>query len=338
MNGGSRPLEEARRALANRNLDDDRTCPRARYSPIRCFAQTKKKDEKTYEDITLTTKDGVRLRCTYYPGGNGKKTVPVIMLHGWGGRRGEFHELALDLQKAKHAVIVPDLRGHGRSTQRVLADGLTIDDTPLEAEKFNKQAITSMIHDVEAVKQFLLAKNNEGDLNIELLCVVGSEFGAILALNWAVLDWNAPRLPAYKQGQDVKALALISPSQSFKGLTTRAATSHPVVRRDLSIMIAAGDGAKDYSDAKRLHRTFLRFHTDASKRDLVFLPSETSLSGTQLLNARGLNADRNVGVFINERLVKRSDRFPWADPYESTGLGASAPHAFPPNKKNPASS
>ena len=83
------------------------------------WAQEKKsakEEEKTSEDVTLDTKDGVFLRCTYYPGPEKKTTVPLILLHDWDGNRGELHGLATFLnQTLNHSVIVPDLRGHGVS-------------------------------------------------------------------------------------------------------------------------------------------------------------------------------------------------------------------------------
>ena len=78
------------------------------------------------EDITLTTKDGVVLHCSWYPGVNEKETVPIILLHGWEEDRHVYKDYALFLQqKHGHAVIVPDLRGHGESTE--LANGMELD-------------------------------------------------------------------------------------------------------------------------------------------------------------------------------------------------------------------
>ena len=63
------------------------------------------------------TSDGARLSATFYPGRETKDTVPVILLHMSEGDRKEYLELAPYLQEQGHAVLVPDLRGHGESEQ-----------------------------------------------------------------------------------------------------------------------------------------------------------------------------------------------------------------------------
>ena len=86
-----------------------------------------------------------------------------------------------------------------------------------------------MVNDIEACKRFLLRENNEGELNIELLTVVAAgEMGAVIGLNWVAMDWSWPILPGRKQGQDVKALVLLSPGQSFKGVTGAPGANAPV--------------------------------------------------------------------------------------------------------------
>ena len=75
-------------------------------------------------NVSLTTKDGVQLRITYYPSTEGQDAVPVVMLHDFGETRAVFNPLATALQNARkpegpgtklasRAVITVDLRGHG---------------------------------------------------------------------------------------------------------------------------------------------------------------------------------------------------------------------------------
>jgi pimeloyl-ACP methyl ester carboxylesterase len=271
------------------------------------------------EDLTLETKDGVALRCTWYPGAGKKDTIPIMLIHGWEGQRSEYHSLASGLQELGHAVIVPDLRGHGQSMTRDLPNG---DTDTLDPEKFRTRELESMVWDLEACKKFLREKNNAGECNINSLCLVGSEFGCIVALRWAAMDWSAPILPAFKQGQDVRAVVLLTPIQSFKGVTMREATLHPAVKSRISIMIVAGrQDSKGYNEARKLHKTFEAFHPkideddleeQRKKQDLFLRTPETSLAGTKLLGS-GLRVPNDIAVFINLRLVAKQDEFPWLE-------------------------
>jgi dienelactone hydrolase len=281
-------------------------------------AQAKKPEIPAPEDLTLETKDGVSLRCTYYPGTAKKASIPVILVHGWEGQRSEYDGLALGLQSLGHTVIVPDLRGHGQSTVVKLANG---DTETIDLEKFRQKDMESMVLDLDRCKKFLTEKNNEGECNIESLCVIGAELGSILALHYTVYDWNKPRLPAYKLGQDVKALVLLTPLQSFKALTTRDAMGNPVIRSKLSIMLVAGkQDSKGTSEAKRMFNAFESNRPKVSgddderrkKLDLFLVQPETSLTGTKLLGS-GLKVPTNIANFINLRLVAKQEEFAWTD-------------------------
>jgi pimeloyl-ACP methyl ester carboxylesterase len=258
------------------------------------------------EDVTLKTRDGVNLVATYYPGDvkKGKNVVPVILLHSSKGTRGDLRPLALALQAAGHAVIAPDLRGHGDSTggggARRPADYLAM-----------------VTQDVETVKDFLIDRNNQGELNIEKLCLVGTEMGSVVALNFAARDWSWPVLATGKQGQDVKALVLISPEWSYRGLRINEAVTHPQVRSLLSMMIIAGEGSsKVAQEAKRLYAAFERYHPApppeevSTKQSLWLRLLPTSLQDTQLVNEKSMLVDQIVVKFIELRLVNAP--YPWS--------------------------
>ena len=128
------------------------------------------------EETVLSTSDGVTIAATFYPS-KLKKAVPVILLHASKGSRRDFEALALQLQRAGHAVIVPDLRGHGEKRRGAARPG--------ELRPADYLAMVEPGGDLETIKQFLMAKNNAGEVNIEKLCVVGVEMGAVVAINWA---------------------------------------------------------------------------------------------------------------------------------------------------------
>jgi len=291
------------------------------------------------ETVTVETKDGVSIRCTYYPGGYieqqlpatekdkdkgkskaknkveqkpGKDVVPIIMLHGWEGRRSEYDGLATFLQRQGHAVIALDLRGHGDSSNIKLPNGKAV-----ELDRMRSGDLESMLLDIDAAKKFLMDKNNEGKLNIEMLCLVGSGFGGNLALNWAAYDWSRQALPAFKQGRDVKAVVLISPEQSFKGVTLNKALTHPFVQRELSLLLVYGDQERSpASDAQSIYSRLEKHRNTTSEnpadRDLIKVALPTSLQGTRMLNAR-LPVVPQIAAFIGMRLANRKDSFAWAE-------------------------
>lgn len=264
------------------------------------------------QSLTLNARDGLQLRVRYYPSLAGKEAVPVVMLHRYEGSSSDYDELARLLQ-AEHgcAVVVPDLRGHGESRQFVTggrelrADRLRVDDYRRMVED-----------DMEAIKSFLIERNNAGELNIEKLCVVGAELGTLVALNWARLDWSWPVLPVGKQGQDVKALVLISPEVSLKGLRAQDALSDESVRSKLSVHIVVGrHDAKSRKNAQLIHNRLKPHHPDPpadrvrEEKDLFYDDTyETSLQGTAMLGAN-LGVEARIARFIELRLIERD--FPW---------------------------
>ena len=266
----------------------------------------------------LTTKDGVSLHCYFYPGTRKKESIPIMVIHGWEERGSQYAKLALSLQQKGHAVIVPDMRGHGFSTKRKTPQG----SKTIRRDRMTKLDMLAMVLDLEACKSFLKKQNNAGLLNLEQLCLVGADLGALVALEWSVRDWNAPRLPSLKQGQDVKGLVLISPSQSFKGLSTQAALAHPVVRQ-LSMMIISGkEDTKVYSDTRRIYNRLEKFHPKPPrdqkerlvKQDLFLIGIESTKQSADLLaNSVKPNISNLIGNFVLYRLDKRRSEYPWTD-------------------------
>src|SRR6185503_1575953 len=142
-----------------------------------------------------------------------KEVVPVVLLHMAKGGGADWKPLAEALQRAGHAVIVPDLRGHGKSTElKRGGQTLAIDQATMRPGDF----AAMVTQDMERIKKLIIEENNEGRLNLRKLCVVGAEMGAAVAINWAAMDWSWPRLATGPQGQDVNGLVLISPVWNYK--------------------------------------------------------------------------------------------------------------------------
>ncbi len=270
------------------------------------------------ETVNLETKDGLQLEATYYGSLKGKDAVPVILLHMHKGSRADMDGLARYLQAAGHAVIAPDLRGHGKSTQIKRGDDVkTIDAANLRLGDYDAM----VTQDMQTVKKYLIERNNEAKLNIEKLCVAGAEMGAVVAMNWAVYDWDAPILPNYKQGQDVKAVALISPAMNFKGINATAALNKRSLQTDLSVLIIVGGKTpKALDDAQRIDKRMSAARPKPpadekerrEKQDLFFDNLPTTLEGTKILEEPQLatRAANDLAQFIDARLVTK--KFPWA--------------------------
>lgn len=273
------------------------------------------------EEITLTTKDQVLLKATYFGSTEGKKAPAVILVHGWGGQRGEWDGMALGLQKSGFAVVTVDLRGHGGSTrQKDLAKDSEI---TLDYKKMTKENDIAAMWalDMEAVKTYLIERNNAEELNVEALAVVGAEFGSLVAVAWAIQDWSWPQLPSVKQGQDVKAIALLSP------IDRQGPVAFPVAAKwgpvtQLSTLIAAGKtDVSAFGRAKKIHTPLEKFHfkptndpmkraEELTKMDLFLVTPETKLQGTKLLDPT-LTVPAAIVQFLQLRLTKRIDKFTW---------------------------
>lgn len=270
------------------------------------------------EDVTLSSwligQGGpvLNLKATYYPGTKGKESAPVVCLHEYKGSRADYADFALQLQKAGHAVLTVDLRGHGQSTTvRGTDRAFTVEE--LRPADFGLMAT----QDMEAVKRWLLAKNNAGELNIERLSVVGAEMSTVVAINWAAIDWAWPVLATGKQGQDVKALVLLTPTDNFRGMRTTPATGTPALQQNISFQIVAGTKNRSaLSDATKLERLVNRNRPTYTDRDdilrfqsVFFDQPDTEVQGVKLLDPRVQVRDRII-KFLELRTV--NPEYPWA--------------------------
>jgi len=278
------------------------------------------------EEHSLTTKDSVQLKITYYPSNVGQQAVPVIMLHDFNETRAVFDPLARALhylpmpespapqQIESRAVVTVDLRGHGESKTAFAPDGTAME---LDATRFRTEDFESMVlYDLEAVRSFLVEQNDAGLLNLNKLCVVGSGMGANVAVLWAARDWATPPLAVRKQGQDVKALALLSPRWNFKGLVLRDAFKFPPIQRQISMLIAYGDEDRAVAkDCDNILKILSRFHPEppadqVQQRQTLFVyPAATNLQGTKLLTSRAFDMGPKLANFIELRLARKD--FPY---------------------------
>lgn len=279
-----------------------------------------RRTEEASENVTLTTKDGVRLKASFYASDLGKDAVPIVMLHDFKESRTVFNGLARALQspqggeRPSHAIFTVDLRGHGESTSVQGPNGQTRE---IEAAKLGKQGFRDMVlYDMEAVRKFLVKKNDAGALNLNKLCLLGSGMGANVATAWAAVDWSTPMLASRKQGQDVKGLILASPDWGFRGLPMLKPLKHPGVREQISMLIIYGkQDRKSAKSAETVHKNLKRYHPEPppeqrrEKKDLFLVGLPTSLKGTRLLADPTFRMLPTIEQFLDSRLSQQE--FEW---------------------------
>jgi pimeloyl-ACP methyl ester carboxylesterase len=168
---------------------------------------------------------------------------------------------------------------------------------------------------MEEVRRFLVTKNDEGALNLNKLCLVGSGMGANVAANWAVKDWQMPPLAIGKQGQDVKALVMISPRWSFLGLSMRGPMRLRPLKRQAWMLIYGAEEPKVVADIRRIEKQLKAFHPETDSggarrpSDFVVLAVPSKLQGDSLVTTLGETVNDQIVDFLIENVASKS--LPW---------------------------
>ena len=280
-------------------------------------------------NLTLDTKDGVTLHCTFFGApqdpekASGKETMPFILLHDWEGDRTDLLPFALYLQKLGCAVIVPDLRGHGES---IKVAGLNRD---LDYKKFRKTELAAVINDIEECKKYLVHRNNEGELNVDMLNVVAVGETSVLAMQWVINDWFLyPDVTAVKQSKDVKTLTMVAPRKRLSGVNITPLVKHQLFSgrtgKNLPTLIlwSSGDevaGAECASiyEQMRKGRPDPEELDDAAEREqqeTLFSAAipRTSASGTELIRQPPVaGVWEYIAKFVASQVLTRKEDMPW---------------------------
>ena len=278
--------------------------------PATSWAQ--KKGETVLRQETLTTRDGVKLNAFYYPSDVGRQAIPVMIIHDWGGQASPYAPLVAAFHEAGFAVLAPDLRGHGASDRETdaSAPGGKRKLDPSQMSRREVQEI--LLSDLEAVKGFLKAENNDEKLNLNSLVVVGAGEGAVLAVQWSMRDWQFPSLGQIKQGQDVKSLVLVSPDKQLKGVPITPVYQDANLQQ-LPIMIVSGRQGPESGDVTRMAKRI-----EAGKRrlgrgtvtgfELAWQP--TSLTAPALVG-EVKSVPESIVKFIEENVPVDEAVHPW---------------------------
>ena len=258
---------------------------------------------------TLKTKDGLELTAYFFPSEAGTAAIPVMIVHEWEGQSSPYGGLAAALQKAGCAVLAVDYRGHGASNSE---DSPSPKLSPTTMSRRDVESIVAL--DLESAKAFLKQQNNAEKLNLNAMVVIGIREGAVLAASWAARDWSFPSAGRIKQGQDVKALVLISPAKQIKGVPIEGMFRSAAIMQ-LPIMVVAGKDSEEGPDAKKMARriesTKRRFGRGAVEGfEEKILP--TQMSGPMLVQ-RSRDVVTAITEFIKKSVPVSDRENPWID-------------------------
>lgn len=261
--------------------------------------------------LELVTKDNVKLRAYYFPSDKGKEAIPVIVMHEWQGQAGPYAPMVNALWDAGCAVIVPEFRGHGGSREQEFGGR----SREFNVNRMGKADVLNILTgDLEAVKKFLAEENNAEKLNLNALTLIGVREGAVLAAHWAVRDLNFPSVGSIKQGQDVKAMVLVSPERTLKGFHLDETLSDRSLRQ-LPFLIVVGQSSRQADDTERFHKRLENLKKRAGRgaaAGLQYEPIATSLDGHALINDAPDVIDK-IESFVVEVMVNNSSKFPWIE-------------------------
>ncbi|TWU26159.1 Alpha/beta hydrolase family protein [Novipirellula galeiformis] len=262
--------------------------------------------------VTLKTRDGIALRAFYMPSDKGKEAIPVILVHEWEGQASPYGKLVAALHNAGCAVLVPDYRGHGGSNEYIDGRGKT---QTFNLATMNRRDIDAILSaDLEEAKQFLKHENDAGNLNLNALVMIGVREGGVLASHFAMRDWRWPSIGSKKQGQDVKALVLISPEKQLKGIGIDPTLMDANVLR-LPIMLVAGDTSSEASETIRIAKRIEVFKKKVGQGEVTGLNQQmvkTSLSGPALVNESS-EVIPAVVEFVKANVNPSNDVNPWVE-------------------------
>lgn len=270
---------------------------------------------------TVTTKDGVQLHLTFYGGGKSKNTAPVVLLHDLKETRHTYSALAKRLanpsredgdEHSPFAVVTVDLRGHGESVTQTYGGR----ERNLSAGKLRSSDYAAMVlQDMEAVRGYLVEKNDAGELNLNQTSIIGVGLGAVVAMNYCAYDWAMKDLPNIKQGRDIKSLVLVSPRWKLNGLSVLRALKQPGLREEVAVLMMYGsEDRRVNADCERIYKQ-LSLGRDMTEEpgklnDLTKISIPTELQGANWLKQAGDKGSQFMIRFVNEFSVKPA--FPWS--------------------------
>jgi fermentation-respiration switch protein FrsA (DUF1100 family) len=141
-----------------------------------------------YEEVTVTTADGLKLAGWFIPGENG---ATVIAQHGYRGHRGNMLWDAAMLHRHGYSVLLSTFRAHDKSEGEVITFGV------------------QEVQDLEAWYQYLLTRD---DVDPARIGILGESMGGATGIRYTA------------QNPNIRALAVHSPFSSMKDTITKGVT------------------------------------------------------------------------------------------------------------------
>jgi len=270
------------------------------------------------KQVLIETKDRVEIQADWFGGDGGKAALPIILVHDWNSERSALIPLAEYLQTEHgYAVIVPDLRGHGESLN---VKGMTEE---LQRDRFRKAEIVSMVADIDACRKFLEEKNDEGELNLDMLVVIAFGKMNLHAAGWCIEDWSWPPVAGIKQGQNVKALIMISPVKRFKGLQSSEITKNPLFASNtasLPTLIVWGAKHPMAKDSESILNAMQKGRSEPKyddpdeqweKQRLFWITYDSAESSEALLKEQQAGLFKSIALFIDKKVLAQKSQLPW---------------------------
>jgi pimeloyl-ACP methyl ester carboxylesterase len=286
---------------------------------------------------TLRTADELNLHVTYYKSTREKDAAVVVLLHMKDGTRlvwtPQENGFARELQKKGYAVIAVDLRFHGENKAGGAVPAANPNQTA--GKKKGKKAagldlkqgdyLAMVESDMEAVKAFIFDEHQAGRLNMNKMAIVGPEMGASIAAAYALYDWMKEPYddgqPGFQtpRGQDVRALVLISPEETYHNSNIRLSKILTALKdpdKNIAILICAGNDPKEDAQAKKIFdmaNPSLPNNKEKERlnSDRMYLKSfPAKLMGTDLLGQR-LQIEDFMLAFFDKHLQTVDS--PWRD-------------------------
>ncbi|MCK4256408.1 alpha/beta hydrolase [candidate division WOR-3 bacterium] len=161
------------------------------YFPTRSIDVTPKDIGLKYEDLYITTEDGVEINAWYIPAPSGE--ITILLCHGNGGNISHRLDIIRIFNTIGYNVLIFDYRGYGRSKGRISEKGTYFDALAAYNYIVEKK-------EIDAEKICILGRSLGGPIAIDLATrinkgVIISESGFTSIMDMAKVGYGV-RIPA----------------------------------------------------------------------------------------------------------------------------------------------